>query len=43
MPSLDLRGIAASAKLAGHPLHPMLIPFPIAFSRPLSPRLLGQL
>jgi uncharacterized membrane protein len=27
----DLRGIATSAKLAGHPLHPMLVPFPIAF------------
>jgi uncharacterized membrane protein len=26
----DLRGIATTAKLAGHPLHPMLIPFPIA-------------
>jgi uncharacterized membrane protein len=31
MPNLDLKGIATSAKLAGHPLHPMLIPFPIAF------------
>jgi uncharacterized membrane protein len=31
MPDPDLRGIATSAKLAGHPLHPMLIPFPIAF------------
>jgi uncharacterized membrane protein len=31
MPDLDLRGIATSAKLAGHPLHPMLVPFPIAF------------
>jgi uncharacterized membrane protein len=27
----DLRGIATSAKLVGHPLHPMLVPFPIAF------------
>jgi uncharacterized membrane protein len=31
MPDLDLRGIATTAKLAGHPLHPMLVPFPIAF------------
>jgi len=30
MPREDLRGIATTAKLAGHPLHPMLIPFPIA-------------
>ena len=26
----DLRGIATTAKLGGHPIHPMLIPFPIA-------------
>jgi uncharacterized membrane protein len=26
----DLRGIATTAKLARHPLHPMLVPFPIA-------------
>jgi uncharacterized membrane protein len=26
----DLKGIAATAKLGGHPIHPMLIPFPIA-------------
>ncbi|MBP0438021.1 DUF2231 domain-containing protein [Tianweitania sediminis] len=26
----DLRGIATTAKIAGHPIHPMLIPFPIA-------------
>ena len=30
MPDHDLRDIATSVKLAGHPLHPMLIPFPIA-------------
>lgn len=27
----ELRGVATTAKLAGHPIHPMLIPFPIAF------------
>ncbi len=30
MPDSDLRGIATTARLAGHPLHPMLVPFPIA-------------
>jgi uncharacterized membrane protein len=30
MEDRDLLGIAATAKLAGHPIHPMLIPFPIA-------------
>jgi len=30
MPAPDLYGIATTAKLARHPLHPMLIPFPIA-------------
>ena len=30
MPEPDLRGVAVTAKLAGHPLHPMLVPFPIA-------------
>jgi uncharacterized membrane protein len=29
MADQDLRGIATTAKIAGHPLHPMLIPFPI--------------
>jgi uncharacterized membrane protein len=31
MTDADLRGIATTARLAGHPLHPMLVPFPIAF------------
>jgi uncharacterized membrane protein len=31
MPDTDSRGIGTTAKLAGHPLHPMLVPFPIAF------------
>jgi uncharacterized membrane protein len=26
----EIRGVATTAKLAGHPVHPMLIPFPIA-------------
>ena len=26
----ELRGVATTAKLGGHPIHPMLIPFPIA-------------
>lgn len=26
----DLYGVATTAKLGGHPLHPMLVPFPIA-------------
>jgi uncharacterized membrane protein len=26
----DLAGVATTAKLGGHPIHPMLIPFPIA-------------
>src|SRR5688572_11743866 len=26
----DLPGIPATAKVSGHPIHPMLIPFPIA-------------
>lgn len=26
----DGRGVATTARLAGHPMHPMLIPFPIA-------------
>ncbi|WMT92887.1 DUF2231 domain-containing protein [Pelagibacterium sp. H642] len=26
----EFRGVATRAKLAGHPIHPMLIPFPIA-------------
>jgi uncharacterized membrane protein len=26
----DLRGVATTAKIGGHPVHPMLIPFPIA-------------
>src|SRR4051794_16243534 len=26
----DLRGVATTAQLVGHPIHPMLIPFPIA-------------
>jgi uncharacterized membrane protein len=26
----DLQGLATTAKLGGHPLHPMLIPFPMA-------------
>ena len=26
----DLRGIATTAKLGGHPIHPMLIPVPVA-------------
>ena len=27
----DGKGVATTAKLGGHPIHPMLIPFPIAF------------
>lgn len=27
----DLRGVAATAKLGTHPIHPMLVPFPIVF------------
>jgi uncharacterized membrane protein len=30
MASSDLRGLATTAKLGSHPVHPMLIPFPIA-------------
>jgi uncharacterized membrane protein len=30
MADRDLMGVAATAKVADHPLHPMLIPFPIA-------------
>ena len=30
MPDRDLPGIATTAKVGEHPLHPMLIPFPIA-------------
>jgi uncharacterized membrane protein len=30
MAEADLRGVATTAKLGGHPIHPMLIPFPIA-------------
>jgi uncharacterized membrane protein len=29
MADRDLLGVATTAKVAGHPLHPMLIPFPI--------------
>jgi len=25
------RGVRSTASIAGHPLHPMLVPFPIAF------------
>ena len=31
MPQNELMGIATTAKIARHPVHPMLIPFPIAF------------
>lgn len=31
MSERDLLGVATTAKVAGHPIHPMLIPFPIAF------------
>jgi uncharacterized membrane protein len=27
----DLLGLATTAKIAGHPIHPMLIPFPLTF------------
>lgn len=27
----DARGVPSTAAIAGHPIHPMLIPFPIAF------------
>lgn len=30
MPQHDLNGVATTAKIGTHPLHPMLIPFPIA-------------
>jgi uncharacterized membrane protein len=30
MADRDLSGLAASAKIGGHPIHPMLVPFPIA-------------
>jgi uncharacterized membrane protein len=30
MADRDLLGLAASAKIGGHPIHPMLVPFPIA-------------
>lgn len=30
MADRDLFGLAATAKLGGHPIHPMLVPFPIA-------------
>jgi len=30
MAERDLLGIATTAKIGTHPLHPMLIPFPIA-------------
>lgn len=31
MAERDLLGVATTVKVAGHPIHPMLIPFPIAF------------
>ena len=31
MAERDLLGIATTAKIAGHPLHPMLVPLPIGF------------
>lgn len=31
MTDRDLLGIATTAKIGSHPLHPMLVPFPIAF------------
>lgn len=31
MASPEDRGVSSTAAVAGHPLHPMLIPFPIAF------------
>jgi uncharacterized membrane protein len=30
MPNSHFPGIAAAAKIGGHPIHPMLVPFPIA-------------
>jgi len=30
MASPEIKGIATTAKLGGHPIHPMLVPFPIA-------------
>lgn len=30
MADRDLFGLAATAKIGGHPIHPMLVPFPIA-------------
>ena len=30
MTNVDSRGVATTAKLASHPIHPMLVPFPIA-------------
>ena len=26
-----IRGLRSTAQIAGHPIHPMLVPFPIAF------------
>jgi uncharacterized membrane protein len=31
MTERSLLGVATTAQVAGHPIHPMLIPFPIAF------------
>lgn len=31
MPDIDNRAVRSTAAIAGHPLHPMIVPFPIAF------------
>ncbi len=31
MPNIDDRAVRSTAAIAGHPLHPMIVPFPIAF------------